>query len=68
MKTDLSDLVEKIRWAQEHDEECKVIADRARKFIETHVMPEHIALYCYKALLRYKKLMLNNHRRPPPPE
>ncbi len=54
--SDLSDLLEKIDWAKTHDEECRQIAARARQFIEEHVMPEHIALYCYKALLKYASL------------
>src|SRR5579863_8261694 len=53
VETDLSDLLDKIDWAKNHDEECVAIAQRARQFIETHVMPEHIALYCYKVLLKY---------------
>ncbi len=53
VETDLSDLVEKIVWAKEHDATCENIARSARKFAEEHFMPEHIALYCYKVLVKY---------------
>lgn len=54
--TDLSDLIDKINWAKNHNAQCENIAKSARLFAETHFMPEHIALYCYKALLKYASL------------
>jgi len=54
--TDLSDLIEKIQWFRDHDERAREIACNARNLIATHIMPEHIALYCYKVLLRYASL------------
>ena len=56
VKSDLSDLPEKILWAKTHDEEAKLIADNAREFALTHIMPEHILLYCYKVLIKYASL------------
>jgi len=56
VKSDLSDLSEKILWAKTHDEEAKLIADNAREFALTHIMPEHILLYCYKVLIKYASL------------
>ncbi len=56
VKSDLSDLVEKIQWAKDHDQDCQNMAIEARKFAEEHFMPEHIALYCYKAIMRYATL------------
>lgn len=53
---DISDLVEKIIWAKNHDEEARQIAMNAREFALTHLMPEHILLYCYKALVKYASL------------
>lgn len=53
VQVSMNDLVKKIQWAIEHDEECQKIAMNAREFAETHFMPEHMALYCYKVLLRY---------------
>lgn len=52
----LSDAPEKILWAKDHDEEARQIAENAREFAMTHIMPEHIMLYCYKVLVRYAEL------------
>jgi hypothetical protein len=56
VKKDFSDLVEKIEWAKEHDLEAKAIAENARAFAKSHLMPEHILLYSYKTLLKYASL------------
>ena len=56
IEVSLSDLIEKIDWARAHDAECYEMAKRARLFAEGHLMPEHIALYCYKVLLKYAQL------------
>lgn len=56
VKRDFSDLIEKIQWAKEHDEEAKAIAQNARAFAKSHLMPEHILLYSYKTLLKYASL------------
>jgi hypothetical protein len=53
IESSMDDLVSKIEWARLHDRECYDIAKAARIFAETHFMPEHIALYSYKVLLRY---------------
>ncbi len=54
---DYSDFVDKMLWARWNDEECKNMALRSQVFMQTHARPEHMALYCYKALLRYAKLL-----------
>jgi len=56
VKQDLSDLCEKIQWAKEHDAEARQIAENAREFSQTHLMPEQILLYCYKILCKYAEL------------
>lgn len=56
VKTSLDDLLEKILWTRDHDQECRAIAEAARQFALTHFMPEHIALYSYKVLLKYSKI------------
>ena len=48
-RADLSDLLDKIRWAQENDEEARQIAENARSFSEENLMPREIL--CYHALL-----------------
>lgn len=54
----LSDLIDKVLWARENDELAQEIAENARAFALTHLMPEHILLYCYKVLVRYASLQL----------
>jgi hypothetical protein len=48
-KKDLSDLVEKIRWAKEHDKEAREIAENAKAFARQHLLPKDVI--CYHALL-----------------
>ena len=56
IREDLEDLYEKIEWAILNDEEAKAISENAYKFVEENLMPEHIALYCYKVLRKYASL------------
>lgn len=56
VRHDLSNLLEKIEWAQTHDFEAQQIVLRAKQFALTHVMPEHVLLYCYKSLCKYASL------------
>ena len=59
VRSDMSDLIEKVKWARLHDEDCYKMAQAARQFALEHIMPEHIALYCYKVLLRYAQILKN---------
>lgn len=56
LKKDLSDLMEKICWCIENDDEARKIADQGRKFAKENIMPEHCCLYCVKALRKYASL------------
>lgn len=56
LKKDLSDVIEKILWARDHDEKAREIAENGRSFALEHLMPEHIMLYCYKVLCKYARL------------
>ncbi|XP_045458802.1 protein O-glucosyltransferase 2-like [Melitaea cinxia] len=49
IKSDLSDLPEKIIWAREHDEEAHQIARNARNFATNNLLPQHVI--CYHAVL-----------------
>ncbi|XP_002135782.3 protein O-glucosyltransferase 2-like [Drosophila pseudoobscura] len=49
IKRDLSDIIEKIRWAKDNDIRAKEIALTARKFVEENLLPQHI--YCYHMTL-----------------
>ncbi|KAG8197109.1 hypothetical protein JTE90_004369 [Oedothorax gibbosus] len=46
---DLSNLVEKLQWAVDHDSEAKVIAENAQKYALENLMPKDIL--CYYAVL-----------------
>lgn len=48
-KRDLSDLLEKIKWAKENDVRAKEIASAGRSFAEENLMPLNI--YCYHMTL-----------------
>lgn len=56
VRNDLSDLIEKIRWAKTHDEEARKIAEEGRRFALEHLMPEHIFQYASKILCKYADL------------
>ncbi|XP_012285005.1 KDEL motif-containing protein 1 [Orussus abietinus] len=49
VKKDLSDLVEKITWAREHDEEAFAISRAGQSFTRDNLLPEHI--FCYHVSL-----------------
>ncbi len=56
VKNDLSDLLEKLKWAKSHDAEAKIIAENGRAFAKENLAPEHILEYCHKVLLKYASL------------
>lgn len=58
VKEDLSDLLEKIEWAKEHDLEARLIAEEATHFIENNLQPEDTALYLYLLIKEYAKLQV----------
>lgn len=49
VKSNLSDIVEKIIWAKEHDEEAQQIAKSARQFARDNLLPQDV--FCYHAVL-----------------
>lgn len=56
LKEDLSDIFEKITWAQDHDLEVQVIAEQGRAFASENLTIEPLLLYCYKVLKKYASL------------
>lgn len=48
VKRDLSDLIDKIKWCREHDEECKQIAINAREFYDQYLHKEGILDFMQK--------------------
>lgn len=61
IKNDMSDLVEKIAWAKEHDAECRKIAENARAFARENLMPNAIYNYLYKVIEEYSQLQKFDH-------
>ncbi|MBU6446764.1 MAG: hypothetical protein KGQ49_05130, partial [Verrucomicrobia bacterium] len=53
VKSDLSDLIEKIKWAQDHDETCMRIAEQARQFANEHLLYHDVLNYFCWVLKRY---------------
>ncbi|XP_068621282.1 protein O-glucosyltransferase 2-like [Battus philenor] len=48
----LSDLVKRVKWAIEHDEEAQLIARNGQTFALENLLPQHIL--CYHAVLFYE--------------
>lgn len=66
---DMSDLLDKIQWAKEHDAECKKIAENARKFALQNLMPDQIYAYLYWVLEKHASLQtFDLHQEPLGPE
>ncbi|KAL7881275.1 hypothetical protein AOLI_G00081230 [Acnodon oligacanthus] len=57
-KADLSDLLEKIQWAKDHDEEARKIAQAGQQFARTHLMGDQIFCYYFKLFQEYAKLQV----------
>jgi hypothetical protein len=56
VKADLSDLLEKLAWVQQHDEIARGIAQNARFFALSRICQEQNLRYLYYTLLAYSKL------------
>ncbi|XP_061579988.1 protein O-glucosyltransferase 2 isoform X1 [Cololabis saira] len=58
IRADLGDLLEKIHWAREHDEEAKKIAVAGQQFVRNHLMGDTVFCYYYKLFKEYAKLQI----------
>ncbi|KFP88525.1 KDEL motif-containing protein 1, partial [Acanthisitta chloris] len=58
-KSDLSDLLEKLQWAKEHDEEAKNIAKSGQEFARNNLMGDHIFCYYFKLFQDYASLQVS---------
>lgn len=56
IKSDLSDLIEKIQWAKSHDREVQNISLKAQEFARENLTFERIFQYMHLLLLEYSKL------------
>jgi hypothetical protein len=64
IKRDLSDLLEKLQWAKENDNEAQMIAKNGMSFAKENLMYEHLYLYYYKVLLKYASLQKFKPKKP----
>lgn len=57
VKSDLSDLEEKIRWCREHDDECRQIGENAKRFYEKYVgrdaLLDYVEMTCKNIAKRF---------------
>lgn len=56
----LGDLMDKLKWAQDHDEQARRIAKNARAFAASHITQEMNRSYLYYTLLTYSQLYSSN--------
>jgi hypothetical protein len=55
VRDNLSDIFQKILWAQAHDEECREISERAQKFARQYLTEEMVYLYFYRLIEAYAR-------------
>ena len=55
INADLSNLIEKIQWCRDHDDECRQIAINAKIFYETYLQKNGILDYMQKTLVNLKQ-------------
>lgn len=55
IKSDLSDIIQQIRWCKEHDTECEQIAKNAKEFFDKYLNREAILDYMQSLLIALKK-------------
>lgn len=60
IKSDMSDLIEKINWALDHSYECKEIAKNSTQFVENNLQKKNVYQYVYLLLNAYANLMKVN--------
>jgi hypothetical protein len=56
VKSDLSDLIEKLQWAQSHDLECRQIAEQSTLFARQSLLFDQVLLYLAFVLKEYSSL------------
>lgn len=56
VKQDLSDLVDALHWAMDHDKEAKTIAHNCREFALSHITLADDLLYLYHLIVKYSRL------------
>ncbi|XP_025219805.1 KDEL motif-containing protein 1 isoform X2 [Theropithecus gelada] len=59
VKSNLSDLLEKLKWAKDHDEEAKKIAKAGQEFARNNLMGDDIFCYYFKLFQEYANLQVS---------
>ena len=62
IKTDLSDLCEKVAWAKENEEKSRVIAENGRLFVREKLRLEDVNLYVATLIHRIGELTILGHK------
>ncbi|RDD44136.1 KDEL motif-containing protein 1 [Trichoplax sp. H2] len=63
IKRDLSDLIEKIKWAKNNDKQAKTIAQNAQQFVLDNLLPDPIFCYHWQLFNEYSKRLTSKPRR-----
>lgn len=58
LERDVSDVVERLEWALENDDQAQEMADHAFQFVLDHLLPEHIYCYMVSLLKEYARLQV----------
>lgn len=58
IRADLGDLLEKLQWAKDHDEEARSISQKGQQFARSHLMGDMIFCYYYKLFQKYSELQV----------
>ena len=59
VKRDLSDLLERVKWAKDNDAEVRRIAENARNFVIQNLLPDHVLCYYGTFLQKWSELIKN---------
>jgi len=62
IKTDLSDLCEKVAWAKENEEKSRVISENGRSFVRDKLRLEDVNLYVATLIHRIGELTILGHK------
>ncbi|XP_078719426.1 protein O-glucosyltransferase 2 [Lampetra fluviatilis] len=54
-RRDLGDLQERLRWAQEHDDEARQIAKRGQQYVRNNLMSDQVFCYHYSLFQEYAR-------------
>ncbi|KAI1885473.1 hypothetical protein AGOR_G00220560 [Albula goreensis] len=57
-RSDLSDLLDKIRWAREHDQEARKIAMAGQQYARANLMGDNIFCYYFRLFQEYARLQV----------